>query len=210
MGGKALVLSAGGMFGAYQAGAWEVLSERFKPDIVIGASIGSLNGWAIAGGCEPKELIERWLRFHDNSIRGIHDGYRPKIVYGVVVTDTIRLKPRLFTGVEVNCHHLRASCGAYPIQGRMYTDGGLFNPLPLWAAREMGATEILAIDVLPRWPIFRYPAPPPDLKAAVLEPKSRLGGLLASVRWTEANTRKWIDVGRADARDFLLKIKNIP
>src|ERR1035441_6127410 len=29
----ALVLSAGGMFGAYQAGAWNVLSQRFQPDI---------------------------------------------------------------------------------------------------------------------------------------------------------------------------------
>src|SRR5207342_2949783 len=113
-----------------------------------------------------------------------------KTVYGVVVTDTLRLKPRLFTGAEVNCRHLRASCGAYPIQGRMYTDGGLLNPLPLWAAREMGATQILAIDVLPRWPVFRYPAPPPDLEAAVLEQKARLGGLLASVRWTEANAKK--------------------
>ena len=93
----------------------------------------------------------------------------------------------------------------YPIQGRMYTDGGLLNPLPLWAARDMGATQILAIDVLPRWPVFRYPAPPPDLEAAVLEPKARLGGLLASVRWTEANAKKWIDAGRADARNFLLK-----
>ena len=54
---KALVLSAGGMFGAYQAGAWEVLSQSFQPDIVIGASIGSLNGWAIAAGCDPGNSV---------------------------------------------------------------------------------------------------------------------------------------------------------
>jgi predicted acylesterase/phospholipase RssA len=64
---KALVLSSGGMFGAYQAGAWEVLSETFKPDIVVGASIGSLNGWAVAGGCDPQELSRRWLELHDVS-----------------------------------------------------------------------------------------------------------------------------------------------
>ena len=193
------------MSGAYQAGAWEILSERFKPDIVIGASIGSLNGWAIAGGCDPKELIERWLRFHDNSIRGIHDGYRPKTVYGVVVTDTLRLKPRLFYRCGGKLPAPPCVLWSLSIQGRMYTDGGLLNPLPLWAARDMGATQILAIDVLPRWPVFRYPAPPPDLEAAVLEPKARLGGLLASVRWTEANAKKSIDAGRADARNFLLK-----
>jgi len=56
----ALVLSAGGMYGAYQAGAWKELADVFRPDLVVGASIGALTGWAIAGGCEPEELIARW------------------------------------------------------------------------------------------------------------------------------------------------------
>ncbi|MBM3775954.1 MAG: hypothetical protein FJW37_12460 [Acidobacteria bacterium] len=55
----ALVLSAGGMFGAYQAGAWRALEGRFRPDLVVGASVGALNGWAIAGGCAPEELVDR-------------------------------------------------------------------------------------------------------------------------------------------------------
>ena len=57
----ALVLSAGGMFGAYQAGAWKALASVFQPDIVVGASIGALNGWAIAGGCSTAQLIDLWL-----------------------------------------------------------------------------------------------------------------------------------------------------
>src|SRR6201989_2203711 len=56
----ALVLSAGGMFGAYQAGAWRAIAEQCTPDIVVGASVGALNGWSIAAGCSPEELIERW------------------------------------------------------------------------------------------------------------------------------------------------------
>src|ERR1039457_6584211 len=56
----ALVLSAGGMFGAYQAGVWNVLSRRFQPDLVVGTSAGALNGWAIAGGCPPAELVDMW------------------------------------------------------------------------------------------------------------------------------------------------------
>src|SRR6266540_2616244 len=63
----ALVLSAGGMFGAYQAGAWSVLSEVVKPDLVIGASIGSLNGWLIAGGSSAAELEQRWLTLQEAS-----------------------------------------------------------------------------------------------------------------------------------------------
>src|SRR4051794_32211298 len=57
----ALVLSAGGMFGAYQAGAFRIISEHNPPDIVVGASVGALNGWTIAGGCSANELVERWL-----------------------------------------------------------------------------------------------------------------------------------------------------
>ncbi len=56
----ALVLSAGGMFGAYQAGAWNVLSNRLQPDLVVGTSVGALNGWAIAGGCSAEELSAMW------------------------------------------------------------------------------------------------------------------------------------------------------
>ena len=56
-----LVLSAGGMYGAYQAGAWKALADVFQPDLIVGASIGAVNGWAIAGGCDPDELIDRWL-----------------------------------------------------------------------------------------------------------------------------------------------------
>ena len=57
----ALVLSAGGMFGAYQAGAWRAIAELAPPDIVVGASVGALNGLPISSGCTPDHLIERWL-----------------------------------------------------------------------------------------------------------------------------------------------------
>src|ERR1044071_9607072 len=59
---RALVLSAGGMFGAYQAGVWEVLEgSDCRPDLVGGASVGSLNAWMIASGCSGPDLVQRWL-----------------------------------------------------------------------------------------------------------------------------------------------------
>jgi NTE family protein len=230
---KALVLSAGGMFGAYQAGAWEVLAGSFKPDIVVGASIGCLNGWAIAGGCDPRELSERWLRLHDLRgqqwripaermhawIRDLHRSYEPKVSYGAVLTDLLRMKPKLFTTPGITWEHLAASCaifGVFPqirIEGRYYTDGGLLQALPLWAACRMGATEILAINVLPRLPgsvlqgalrLFRRAAPkPPEVDAGcrvtLLQPKRGLGGVRESIHWSEPNARKWIEAGREDA-----------
>ena len=48
------------MFGAYQAGAWKALAGHFRPDLIVGASAGALNGWALAGGCSPAELIAVW------------------------------------------------------------------------------------------------------------------------------------------------------
>lgn len=216
----ALVLSAGGMFGAYQAGAWEVLSERFKPDVVIGASIGSLNGWAIAGGCDPRELSERWLHFHENSIRGIHGCYEPRLEYGVVVTELL-LRPRLYRFPHAGFAHLRASCGAGVIDGRLFIDGGVLNPLPLWAASEMGAREVIAIDVLPRLPgsLLRawiwflrglareYPQPYSGTRIRILAPREPLGTMREAVFYTEANARKWLEQGRREAREFLRSIE---
>src|SRR5213593_4065651 len=58
---NALVLSAGGLWAAWEVGAWKVLRERFQPDLIVGASAGAWNGWAIASGCTPEELEQQWL-----------------------------------------------------------------------------------------------------------------------------------------------------
>lgn len=218
------------MFGAYQAGAWEVLSETFQPDIVVGASIGCLNGWAIAGGCSPRELVNRWVALNDTSrklngeklhrwVRELYGAYQPAKEFGVVVTDLLRLKPKLFTTPDIAWEHLAASCaifGLLPqmrIEGRLYSDGGLLHPVPLWAACEMGATEIVVINVLPAMPgsvlqacvrAFRAVAPKPPAvpagpRVTVLEPARFLGSPLESIYWSESNARRWIDQGREEA-----------
>jgi len=47
---RALVLSGGGLFGAWQAGAWAACASHWQPDLIVGASVGSLNGYLIASG----------------------------------------------------------------------------------------------------------------------------------------------------------------
>ena len=177
----ALVLSAGGMFGAYQAGAWKALAGVLAPDLVVGTSAGSLNGWAIAGGCEPQELIDFWLdparaaimrvRWRWNSWKGLWDPapleqaaqslyarYRPRVAYALTLTEVPRLRPRLVHGDEVTWRHLVASCSVpcgFPpvaIDGRRYVDGGVLGALPLWAAAACGAGCAVAIDALPQMP----------------------------------------------------------
>jgi len=239
-GRRALVLSAGGMFGAYQAGAWKALSEFFQPDVVAGASIGSLNGWAIAGGCSPDRWVDYWLSLDRGSqhrfripkspldgvmdpgpfqewVREIHGSFSPRIPCGVVVTDLLRLEPRLVLAPQVEWKHLAASCAVFGllpqprINGRVFTDGGLLGALPLWAGPRMGADKIIAINVFQAAPIAmrtflgglrrisgKVPAVPNDVQVATLGPKQPLGSLKDAIYWKKDNIRNWIAQGYED------------
>ncbi len=177
----ALVLSAGGMYGAYQAGAWRALADVFHPDLVVGASIGAVTGWAIAGGCDPDELVDRWLHLDaaaryrwkfprspvhgifdttplQQAIRDIYESFQPRMHFAMVVTDLMKLRPVVLRGNEVSWQHLVASTSIIGLfdqvrlGGRIYSDGGLLSAVPLWAAAEMGATKALVINVLPSPP----------------------------------------------------------
>jgi NTE family protein len=170
----ALVLSAGGMFAAWEAGFWQVLRERFRPDLVVGASAGAWNGWLIAGGAEPAALIREWtdpaaarlmqwglhrsgcLRpetLHAKA-REIHARYRPRLPFGLTVIQLPMLRQVLVRDSEISWMHLAATASivlCFPpveIRGRLYVDGGLRGGLPLWAAEQMGATRIVALHVL--------------------------------------------------------------
>lgn len=58
---RALVLSGGAAYGAFQAGAIEALYELgWTPDIICGSSVGAINGVALASGKSPTELCDIW------------------------------------------------------------------------------------------------------------------------------------------------------
>jgi NTE family protein len=224
---RALVLSGCGLFGAWQAGAWAALASTFQPDLIVGASVGSLNGYAIACGATPQDLRELWLRedvasLHrlEASIRILTTGRNPQMDYAVVVTDMLRLTPKVYRGSEVTWRHLAASCAVplvFPpvrIDGRSYLDGGLLNPLPVYAAVELGATQILALQALPEIPSvllkpfvagFRsvfgvHPPVPRGVELTVLEPGLRLGSLRDALRWKRENIERWLEQGYRDAQ----------
>jgi NTE family protein len=236
----ALVLSAGGMFGAYQAGAWLTLSEWFKPDMVVGASVGALNGWPIAGGCRPEFPAERWrepsvaqvlqLR-HDKGFRHgwfdpeplreqartLYEDYTPKVPFGLVVVRLNGLGARLVQYPEVTAEHLQATASIpiclppVRIGGERYLDGGLIERLPVWAAVEMGATRIIAVDCLrlSNWwirvgvaafrKLKRKHKLPKDLDLQVIAPEGPMGNYADAVFWKRENVDRWIDMGARDA-----------
>jgi hypothetical protein len=65
----ALCLGSGGMRGSYQAGVIKALEEKgIKADIVVGTSIGSLNGAAYVQGYTADELINLWTNIKQEDI----------------------------------------------------------------------------------------------------------------------------------------------
>jgi len=242
----ALVFSAGGMFGAWQAGVWRELEGNLRPDIVVGASIGAINGWLVAGGCPAVELERRWLDLRvmarhrwqvprrplegiidsgplEALIREMHEAWPPRVEFGVVVEDTVGLRVRLVRTPDVTWQHLAATIGLmgifrqYRIDGRVYSDGGVLGALPSWAAAEMGAERIVGVNCIPKLPsalmtagvralrfvAHKPPRVPDSVEVHEIRPDGCLGRMRESMVWTEANTRRWIEQGRADARAWL-------
>jgi NTE family protein len=240
-GGTALVLSAGGVFGAYQAGVWKALAGEFHPDLVVGASIGGINGWLIASGCVPEDLIELWLdaaptlRVRPKIPRRWHHGfldsrrlvaqladlasvYTPQTRFAVVTTQLRGLRPRYFSSPGAGLRHLLASC-AVPlafdlekIEGSWYADGGFMGALPLWAAVELGAARIVAVQVMPPAPrpvraamegvrrLLGHRAPAPvEAEIVMIQPEAPLGGVLELLRYRPGRIRRWIEQGQRDA-----------
>ena len=247
----ALVLSAGGMFGAYQAGAWKALVEVFRPDLVVGASIGAINGWAIAGGCSPQYLIDCWLTLDHAAryrwqrpkhwtggvldsgpllrrIEEIHSAFQPKTEFAMIATDLLKLRPRIFRSEEITWRHLAASTAIVGffeqvrIDGTVYSDGGLLSALPVWAAAELGASRILAVNALPEAPgqvarvfvsamklLSKFkPAVPDTVEILTVTPRRLLGSPAESIYWKRENAERWIGQGAEEARSVLPALRS--
>lgn len=172
----ALVLSAGGPRGFAHVGVLRALGELgVRPDLIVGASIGSLLGAALAADL-PIERIEelafdfdfyklvRWSPWGGMQLdgAGIADMLRDTLrisefaqlnrPLAVVASDVDRRVPVVYNqgnlGVAV-----QASC-AIPgrfapvrINGRDVVDGDVLSPLPVKAARDLGALRVIAVDV---------------------------------------------------------------
>jgi NTE family protein len=70
---KALVLSGGGGRGAYHVGVLRFLEEHeWFPDVVVGTSIGAVNGAAIASGHNAYSLWALWKRLKTKHVQKIN------------------------------------------------------------------------------------------------------------------------------------------
>ena len=85
---RALILSGGGGRGAFHAGVYKYLVKNHKvnvdsdhagawePQIIVGTSIGAVNGAAIAQGMPAEQLVNVWKSLEEQDIQGLPPGMR--------------------------------------------------------------------------------------------------------------------------------------
>lgn len=172
----ALVLGSGGPRGFAHIGVLKVLEENgIKADVVVGTSVGAMVGALHAAGRSAAEL-EREAHsvslldfFEIGMIKGgpasgaatqkwVNErvGHRPleslRIPLVVAATRLRDKRQVLFnhgdTGLAVRASS--ASPGSFePVKvgGEMYVDGDESSPVPIRAARSLGARFVIAVDV---------------------------------------------------------------
>lgn len=182
-----MVLSGGGARGLAHIGVLEVLEER-GPEIQVisGASMGAIVGALWAAGHSAREILELargipWLRlFHLRLHRGLLSQERLEALLRQ------HLPPRfedLRKPLAVSAVDLRSGRVAYFHEGDLpqavlasatypgvlrpvqrgegwYVDGGVLDNLPLDAARMLGATALIAVNVTPEDEVVGDPQSP--------------------------------------------------
>lgn len=149
------------------------------------------------GGMEVKELerlIEKEIRYK----RLI----KSNIDYGLVTFNLTTKKPIQITKKDIPkeliADYLMASASCYPafkqkdIQGEKYIDGGFFDNLPINLALEMGADEIIAVDLSA--PGFNK-APKKKVPTIKIKPNNKLTNFL---NFYEVGAKRNIKLGYND------------
>jgi NTE family protein len=171
-----LALGGGAARGFAHVGVIEVLEQAgLRPDLVVGTSAGSVVGALYASGMSPRALREAALGLEEGALgdwtlssrgvlrgRALQDsinrwvGARPierfALPYAAVMTDLYDGSMRLARSGDAGLA-VRAS-SAVPgvfepvrIGDREYVDGGLVSPVPVRAARALGAEVVIAVDI---------------------------------------------------------------
>lgn len=172
----ALVLGGGGCRGHGHIGVIRVLEKHgLKPDLVVGSSAGSLIGGLYAAGKTADQLERYGQQLGANLLRdwiypklGLFGGDAiRRFVIDRVGAPTIESLPTRFAAVATDLQSgesaiftrgdlglaIQASSSIpglidpLRIGGRLYVDGNLSAPVPVEAARRLGAHKVIAVDV---------------------------------------------------------------
>lgn len=171
----ALVLGAGGPRGFAHIGVLKVLEENgIEPDLVVGASVGAMIGALYANGMRAAEIEKialeidaiQFLQVSTSGVNGSggavasfithYTGGKPleglRRQFATVAARQDNREMTIFNRGNIGAA-VRAS-SALPnqfapvkIRGVSYVDGDEASPVPIRAARKLGATIVIAVDV---------------------------------------------------------------
>lgn len=173
----ALVLSGGCLRGMAQIGVLKALEDAgIRPDLVVGTSVGAVIGALYAAGRTPADLeraagalavsrLKRWAFSRHGlwTLDGVRSLLREHLLLQRIEDFPIRFAA-LATDVQAGCattftrgdaSDAVIASAAMPVffvapllGGRRYADGCLVSPLPVHAARALGAQRIIAVNTL--------------------------------------------------------------
>ncbi len=176
-----LALGGGAAKGFAHIGAIKMLEANgIRADVVAGTSAGSVVGAMYASGLDPFEMQRRAMALDESSLRDVRL-FSGGLVQGQALQDYVnreieqrtieRMKrpfaavaTRLDTGdrtvfVRGNTGQAVRASSSVPgvfeptkIGGRSYVDGGVVSPVPVDAARQLGADLVIAIDISSKAP----------------------------------------------------------
>jgi len=223
----ALALGGGAARGFAHIGVIKALEAHgIVPDFVAGTSAGALVGALYAGGYSGFDLQRAALQMDDSVIadwslpdRGFIKGEAlQNFVNRAVQNRTLDKLNRPFAAVVTDLQSgdmvvfrtgntgmaVRASSSVpgvfqpVSINGREYVDGGLVSPVPVRAARRMGADLVIAVDISnkPRFGRTR------DSIDMILQTFSIMGQSIAGYELTEADVIIRPETGQMRATDF--------
>jgi NTE family protein len=172
----ALALGGGAARGFAHVGVYAALeSAGILPDLIVGTSAGSVVGALIASGMRTAELRNTALSLEEGLLgdwsfggKGLLKGQALEdLVNRLVGRRTIERFPLPFAATVTDLYNgqlmlirrgnagraVRASSAVpglfQPVQidGREYVDGGVVSPVPVRAARGLGADLVIAVDI---------------------------------------------------------------
>jgi len=172
----ALVLGGGAVRGFAHVGVIKVLeAQGITPDIVVGTSAGSVVGVLYAAGYSGFDLQKIALKLDEDTVGDWaipNKGFIKGEALQDFINKAVRSQPldklrKPFAAVATDLHSgdpvvfrrgnagqaVRASSSVpgvfqpVSINGKDYVDGGLVSPIPVKAARDMGADVVIAVDI---------------------------------------------------------------
>jgi NTE family protein len=232
--GLALALGGGAARGFAHIGVIEVLEGLgVRPEWVVGTSAGSLVGALYASGMSLVEMKKQALALAEADLgdwtitgRGPLKGEAIErlvnrlvankametfpIKFAAVATDLFNGKPIYFTSGNTG-QAVRASSSVpgvfepVSIRGRDYVDGGLVSPIPVSAARALGAKKVIAVDISAK-PKFQSTDSMPQM---FLQTFAIMGQQMGATELSKADVAIVPEVGDLSAGDFSQRLRSI-